>query len=157
LLSPSGRGNIAEIKAERDAAMKREELVALRDAIDLALALPDSVRAVLAQWLRDDIPKSSGLDAYPPPAAPKPHPTKRPSSSKPSSGPAKAAEKRLLTAMLETPGQSMGALARASGAARSTTQVRLKRLEERGAVEKATDGRWRIAGEEAGPTPPPLS
>jgi hypothetical protein len=31
--------------------MNREELVQLRDAIDLALALPDSVRALLAQWL----------------------------------------------------------------------------------------------------------
>jgi hypothetical protein len=40
--------------------MNREELVQLRDAIDLALALPDSVRALLAQWLRDDIPKCTG-------------------------------------------------------------------------------------------------
>jgi hypothetical protein len=29
----------------------REELTALRDAIDMTLALPDSVRELLAQWL----------------------------------------------------------------------------------------------------------
>lgn len=31
--------------------MTREELVALRDAIDITLALPDSIRELLAQWL----------------------------------------------------------------------------------------------------------
>jgi hypothetical protein len=31
--------------------MTREELVRLRDAIDMMLALPDSLRELLAQWL----------------------------------------------------------------------------------------------------------
>ena len=65
--------------------MKREELTALRDTLCMALALPDSVRALLAQWLQDDIPKSNGLDLHPPPATPKPHPAKAKSFAKPSS------------------------------------------------------------------------
>jgi hypothetical protein len=31
--------------------MTREELIQTRDAIDMTLALPDSVREMLAQWL----------------------------------------------------------------------------------------------------------
>jgi len=31
--------------------MTRDELVALRDAIDVILTLPDSLRELLAQWL----------------------------------------------------------------------------------------------------------
>lgn len=134
--------------------MTRDELTALRDAIDLALALPDSIRALLAQWLRDDIPKSNGVDAHPPPPTPKPHPAKAKSSAKPSSRSAKAGEKKLLAALRESPNQSAGALARASGGARSSTQERLKRLAARGAIKKTAEG-WRIAGEEARPTPPP--
>jgi hypothetical protein len=112
----------------------------LRDAIDLALALPDSVRALLAQWLRDDIPKSNGLDLHPPPATPKPHPAKAKSSAKPSSRSVKAGEKKLLAALRESPNQSAGALARVSGGARSSTQERLKRLAARGAIEKTVEG-----------------
>lgn len=126
----------------------------LRDAIDLALALPDSVRTLPAQWLLDDIPKSNGLDLPPPSAAPKPHPAKAKSSAKPSSRSVKAGEKKLLAALRESPNQGAGALARVSGGARSSTQERLKRLAARGAIEKTVEG-WRIAGEEARPTPPP--
>ena len=136
--------------------MKREELTALRDTLSLALALPDFVRALLAQWLQDDIPKSNGLDLHPPPATPKPHPAKAKSFAKPSSRLAKAGEKKLLAALRESPNQSAGALARASGGARSSTQERLKRLAARGAIEKTAEG-WRIAGEEARPTSPPSS
>jgi IclR helix-turn-helix domain len=139
--------------------MSREELTALRDALSLALALPDSVRALLAQWLRDDVPKPNGQDPDPPiarespkaaatsPANPRIH---KPGGSRST----KAAEKRLLDALRESPGQGVNALARASGGAKSTTQLRLKRLEARGAIEKR-EGRWRIAGEGPGPTSPP--
>jgi hypothetical protein len=47
--------------------MNREELVQLRDAIDMTLALPDSVRELLAQWLAPGVSKPNGHDPHPPP------------------------------------------------------------------------------------------
>jgi hypothetical protein len=46
--------------------MTREELTALRDAIDITLALPDSIRELLAQWLTPATAKSNGRDPHPP-------------------------------------------------------------------------------------------
>src|ERR1700722_7391379 len=45
--------------------MTREELTALRDAIDITLALPDSIRELLAQWLAPKAAKPNGHDPYP--------------------------------------------------------------------------------------------
>jgi hypothetical protein len=51
--------------------MTREELTALRNAIDMTLALPDSLRALLAQWLMPEAAKPNGHDRHPPaPASP---------------------------------------------------------------------------------------
>jgi hypothetical protein len=49
-LSLPSRGNIAasESRLKREVFVTREELTALRDAIELTLALPDSVRLLLA-------------------------------------------------------------------------------------------------------------
>ena len=54
--------------------MNRDELIQLRDAIDMTLALPDSVRALLAQWLAPEAAQGAarpgnGLDPHPPPIA----------------------------------------------------------------------------------------
>jgi hypothetical protein len=99
-------------------------------------------------------PSGNGVDPHPPTIAPKPPKAVAKGLVKLASKATKAAEKRLLEALRENPGQGVGALARASGGAKSTTQFRLKRLEARGAIEKR-EGRWRVAGEEARPTPPP--
>jgi hypothetical protein len=40
--------------------VNREELVQLRDAIDMALGLPDSIRELLAQWLTPAAAKPNG-------------------------------------------------------------------------------------------------
>lgn len=42
--------------------MTRQELIQLRDAIDMALALPDSLRELLAQWLTPEAAKPNGHD-----------------------------------------------------------------------------------------------
>ena len=65
--------------------MTREELTALRDAIDITLALPDSVRELLAQWLAPAAWKANGVDHRPlaPTSTPKAAPTPRTVASKP--------------------------------------------------------------------------
>ena len=67
--------------------MTREELVQLRDAIDMTLALPDSIRELLAQWLTPAAAKPNGHDPHPPVPTPTPKaaPTPRPAASKPHS------------------------------------------------------------------------
>jgi hypothetical protein len=42
--------------------MTREELIQLRDAIDMTLALPDSLRGLLAQWLAPATAKTNVHD-----------------------------------------------------------------------------------------------
>ena len=63
--------------------MDRAELAALRDAIDMTLALPDSIRELLAQWLAPAAAKSNGHDLHPPVPSPSPKaaPTLRPAAS----------------------------------------------------------------------------
>jgi hypothetical protein len=87
--------------------MNREELTALRDAIDMTLALPDSIRELLAQWLTPAAAKPNGHDHRPPvpPPRPKAAPMPRPAASKPHTAKrhdnpahARAAERRLLAA-----------------------------------------------------------
>jgi hypothetical protein len=46
-------------------------------------------------------------------------------------------------------------LARIINANLSSTKDRLRRFAVRGAVDKDAAGRWRLKGEEPGPTPPP--
>jgi hypothetical protein len=52
--------------------MTREELIQLRDAIDMTSALPDSIREMLAQWLSPAAVKSNGHDHSPPVPTPTP-------------------------------------------------------------------------------------
>ena len=70
---------------------------------------------------------------------------------------AQAAEQRLLAAVRANPGLSVNALAKAANASRSATGERLRQLGRRGVIEKGGDGRWRLAGEAAGPTQAPPS
>jgi hypothetical protein len=151
--------------------MDRDELTALRDAIDVMLAWPDALRAEIARWLSPEAAKpGNGLDPHPPPVvqsaevpkrnisspfrSPTPHAGKaRPGAPATS---AKAAEQRLLAAMQEHSGATVIALAKAAGANRSSTGERLRGLASRGVVTKDSAGHWRLvaelAGEEPGPT-----
>lgn len=146
--------------------MNREELIQLRDAIDLALALPDSVRKLLAQWLAPETAKPNGHDPHPPPlasASAKALSGKSSLLAQKAEAQARASEQRLLAAMRDNPGLTVVALANAAGASRSAAGERLRQLAVRGAVEKDTIGRWRIveekpredeAREAPGPQPP---
>lgn len=117
--------------------MTRKELVALRDAVDLALALPDSIRELLAQWLALAAAKAQRPRSSPPVPVPVPSPeaapTPRPAASKPYDNPAhaRAAERKLLAAMREHPGLSAASPAKVVGAGLSTTKERLKRMVRR--------------------------
>jgi len=129
--------------------MTREELVALRDAIDMTLALPDSLREMLAQWLAPAA-KPNGHDPHPPAPTPTPKAASRPHASKRYDNPAhaRAAERKLLAAMREHPGLSAAALAKVVGAGLSTTKERLRRMGAQELIEKAPEGHWRVKGEE---------
>ena len=122
--------------------MTREELAQLRDAIDTVLALPDSIRELLAKWL--ETAKPNGHDPHPPAvpsptlkAASKPHTAKRYDNP----AHARAAERRLLAAMREHPGLSAASLAKVVGAGLSTTKERLRRMGEQDLIAKGPDGR----------------
>jgi hypothetical protein len=152
--------------------MTREELIQLRDALDLTLALPDSIRALLAQWLAPGPAKPNGRDPHSePPSEPfpavSPGSDRRPPRRRARRGKlpvsAKVAEQRLLEAMRDNPELTVIALANAMSLGRSTTGERLRQLAARGVVEKSATGRWRLkteeprsAGEEARPTSAPL-
>jgi hypothetical protein len=101
--------------------VNREELVALRDAIDLTLALPDSIREQVARWLTPEAAKPNGRDPHPPVLALGSRPAKA-RRDKPFN--AQTAERRLLTAMQESPGSSVVELARAAGRGRSVAGER---------------------------------
>jgi hypothetical protein len=81
--------------------MTREELIQLRDAIDMTLALPDSVRELLAQWLAPAAVKQNGngVDHHPPEPVSKPRPAK---AKPPQNKSAHAAELKLLDAMRDS-------------------------------------------------------
>jgi hypothetical protein len=166
--------------------MDRQELTALRDILDLILELPDNVRDQVAAWLAPA--KPNGHDPHPiaaakgskleqsstattiaeirhpaRPARPAPYAGKvrlgRPQTSPKAAS--KNAENKLLTALSETPGLSMNALAKAAGVPKSSTGERLRQLAARGVVTKDADGRWRLvaelAGEQPDPTQPPAA
>jgi hypothetical protein len=88
--------------------MDREELLKLHAALGSLLALPDNIRALLAQWL--EASKPNGHDHHPP--ATPPTPPLRPAkaaftaqgkSSRKSTFSAKTAERKLLEAMAANP------------------------------------------------------
>jgi hypothetical protein len=143
--------------------MTRQELTALRDAIDMTLALPDSIRALLAQWLAPETAKPNGHDPHPPRfqavAASDSRsritaPLSRPTQAGQNRSNSRPAELRLLAAMRGKPGSSMNALAKAAGANRASTGERLRRLAAQGEVEKDPDGRWKLKREDPRPTAP---
>jgi hypothetical protein len=129
--------------------VNREELVQLRDAIDMALALPDSIRELLVRWLGAS--KPNGHDPHPPTIASEPRRAK--ARRRKSTFSAKTAERKLLAAMADNPGLSVIALANAAGSSRSATGERLRQMALRGMVEKDITGRWKLKGEEPRPLP----
>jgi Winged helix-turn-helix DNA-binding len=144
--------------------MTREELIQLRDAIDLTLALPDSLRELVAQWLAPAAAKPNGHDHSPPAPPSSPPRVKAQAKRTRKPTPAQGAERKLLAAMRDNPGLSVIALANAAGSSRSATGERLRQMAARGVVEKDLTGRWKLKSEEArtplpgpieGPTSPP--
>jgi hypothetical protein len=147
--------------------MTREELIQLRDAIDMTLALPDSLRGLLAQWLAPATAKTNGHDRRSSQLqsfdalnsgsgiAASAKAASTPRAAKPNDNPAHApaAEQKLLAAMREYPGLSAGGLAKAVGAGLSTTKERLRRMGAQELIQKAPDGRWQVKEEE--PRSPP--
>ena len=149
--------------------MTRDELAALRDAVNTVLTWAPAVLAEVARWLSPAAPlPGNGLDPHPPSITPrsgestatpsvavlserpgKARPAKASTRAKPT--PAQAAEQRLLAAVRANPGLSVNALAKAANASRSATGERLRQLGRRGVIEKGGDWRWRLAGEEARP------
>jgi hypothetical protein len=108
----------------------REELVALRYVIDLTLALPDSIREMLAQWLAPAIAKPNGHGPHLPVPLLTSRPATRVKAKAKYDNPAHArtAERRLLAAMREHPGLSAASLAKVVGAGLSATKERLRRM-----------------------------
>jgi IclR helix-turn-helix domain len=121
--------------------MTREQLTALRDAIDTVLTWPDAVRAEVARWLALEAAKPNGHDLYPPlesSSAPRRAKAARNKFS------TRTAELRLLETMRDSPGLSVTALARGAAVNRATTRGRLQQLAAQGEVEKDGAGLWRL-------------
>ena len=135
--------------------MNREELVQLRDAIDMTLALPDSIRELLAQWLTPEAAKPNGHDPHPPVPTPTPRPLKVQVARRAKPTSAKTAERKLIAAMRDNPGLSVTALANAAGSSRSAAGERLRQMALRGLVTKDITGRWKLKEEEPHPPDPP--
>jgi hypothetical protein len=131
--------------------VNREELTALRNAIEVLLKLPDGVRAQLGRWFAPTAAKpGNGHDPHPPPHVQAAYVGKskrgRPKTS------TKTAERKLIAAMADNPGLSVIALANAAGSSRSATGERLRQMAARGVVEKDQTGRWKLKGKEPRPT-----
>ena len=124
--------------------MTREELIALRDAIDLTLALPDSLRELMAQWLAPAAAKPNGHDHNPPAPMSTPRMVKVRAKRIRKPPPAQVAERKLLAAMRDNPGLSVIALANVAGSSRTATGERLRQMAMRGVVEKDLTGRWKV-------------
>jgi hypothetical protein len=114
--------------------MDREELLKLHAALGAVLALPESIRELLAKWLETAKPNDKAR-------------------RRKSTFSAKTAERKLLEAMRDNPNLSVIALANAAGSSRSVTGERLRQLAVRDLVEKDATGRWKLKREEPGPTP----
>jgi hypothetical protein len=80
--------------------VNREELVQLRDAIDMTLALPDSVRELLAQLLAPEASKGNGHDRHAPVFPPTPRSAQ---ARQDTPFNVRTAERRLLAVMQESP------------------------------------------------------
>jgi hypothetical protein len=152
--------------------MDREELSALQDAIATILAWPPTVFDEVVRWLTPP-PKPNRHDLAVEPGEETAHERRAAKSNgatKVASTPRRAkarhdntftkrtTENRLLEALQGSAGSSVSALAKASGANRSSTSERLRGLAARGVVTKDSDGHWRLvaelAGEGPGPTQP---
>lgn len=143
--------------------MNREELAALREAIDTVLTWPDAVRDQVARWLALPASKPNGHDPHPPPTAATkeakklggfpPPPRQAKACHRQSTFSAKTAERKLIEAMRDNSELTVVALANASNAGRSATGERLRQLAERGVVEKSATGRWRLMDDPPGPPP----
>ena len=140
--------------------MNREELAALRDAIDTLLEMPDNVRAEVARWLALPASKPNGHDPHPPPIAstvnakklgdfpPRRSPTPYAGKARAGSPSTSAkADRKLIEAMGSSPGLTVAALATTVAAGRSATGARLRQLAARGVVEKSATGRWKLREE----------
>jgi hypothetical protein len=143
--------------------MNREELRALRSAIDSVLSWPESVIVEVARWLANP-PKASGnghvagngVDRHAAKRVPKASRLGNPNFRKPPPHEVKAAEAALLEAVHAHPGTSAPELAASAGQTTSGAIKRLGRMAKRGEVEKA-NGAWRAAGAQPAPFAPPPS
>jgi hypothetical protein len=129
--------------------VNRAELGALRDAIDMILAWPDSVRDQIAQWLQTDASKPKGAD----PGQLSRSRSNRRRGFKPSAEESVARERALLEAMRDDPEAGVVQWAKTTRCDKSSVSMRLGRLAKRGLVERDGNGRWRLAV--ANPTTPP--
>ena len=129
--------------------MNREELVALHAALSTVLTWPEPVLEQVARWLAQEAAQrpGNGLDHDPPRVASPPRPTHAAKAAK-----ANAGERKLLAAMESSPGLSANALAKAAAMSRSTAADHLRRLGQRGTIEKDGGGRWQVKGQEPRPT-----
>jgi len=59
---PLGDDDLRLMASREEQGTNREELAALRDAIDTVLTWPDSARAEVARWLAPQASKGNGLD-----------------------------------------------------------------------------------------------
>jgi Winged helix-turn-helix DNA-binding len=129
--------------------MDREELLKLHAALGSLLALPDSIRELLAQWLETSKPNGRDLHPSVPTSPPRPVTPIPAKAAHDNSAHARAAERKLLAAMRERPGLSAASLAKVVGAGLSTTKERLRRMGAQELIEKDPSGRWRVKAEEA--------
>jgi hypothetical protein len=62
----------------------RQELMALRDVLDVLLKLPDSMHGQIVRWLTPEAPKPNGHDPHPPPVltSPRRARVRKPTSAK---------------------------------------------------------------------------
>jgi hypothetical protein len=129
--------------------VNRAELGALRDAIDMILTWPDSVRGQVAQWLQTDVSKPNRAD----PGQLSRSRSNRRRGFKPSAEESAGREQALLEAMRDDPVAGVVQWAKTTRCDKSGVSMRLGRLAKRGVVERDGSGRWRLAG--ANPTTPP--
>jgi hypothetical protein len=127
----------------------RAELGALRDAIDMILTWPDSVRDQITQWLQTDVSKPKGADPGPLSRSR----SNRPPGFKPSAEDSAGRERALLEAMRDDPEAGVVQWAKTTRCDKSAVSMRLGRLAKRGLVERDGNGRWRLAA--TNPTMPP--
>jgi hypothetical protein len=160
--------------------MDRNELIALRDALNAILDLPVSVFNAIAALRANAKATGNGADPDPlPPVRPSPvariDPGVGASKSKPRkaaetkprpqltpkqldrAAEARAEEAKLLDLMASNEGATIAELAELSHARTTTVSERCRRLHDQNLIEKAEDGRWRIVGGETAnrPTIPP--